>query len=147
MSARPLVNALLLGSFAILLIAWPATPNVAAHSWALDAPILPAPDPFTLNSYDVIHAVLMIRQAPALLRVGDDGSRTIVPVRSTRSVWVNFNPDAYGNHQNRYDVELNGEPLDWDHLFIEYAGSMVNLRLLFTYRNQQPVPDVQYRVE
>jgi len=123
------------------------TPCLTAQSWERSGPILPAPAPFTLNSYDVIHAVLMIRQEPALLRVGEDGSRTIVPVRSARSVWVDFNPDAYENHQNRYDVELNGEPLDWDHLFIEYDGSMVNLRLLFTYRNQQPVPEVRYRVE
>ncbi len=89
----------------------------------------------------------MIRREPALLRVDDDGVRTIVRVRSVRSVWVDFNPHAYENHQNRYDVELNGESLDWDHLFIEYDGKMVNLRLLFTYRNQQPVPNVQYRID
>ena len=147
MSARRLPRALLLGGSVILLLVWPVTSSLAAQSWERSAPILPAPEPFTLNSYDVIHAVLMIRGEPALLRVDDEGARTIVPVRSIRSIWVDLNPDAYANHQNRYDVELNGEPLDWDHLFIEYAGSMINLRLLFTYRNQQPVPDVQYRVE
>lgn len=124
-----------------------AAHSLAAQTWEQAAPFPPASEPFTLNSYDVIQAVLMIRSEPALLRVGDDGVRTIMSVRSVRSVWVDFNPDAYENHQNRYDVELNGEPLDWDHLFIEYAGSMINLRLLFTYRNQQPVPDVQYRIE
>ncbi len=121
----------------MLLTVWPAASNLAAQSG----------EPFTLNSHDVIHAVLMIRREPALLRVGDDGARSIVPMRSVRSVWVDFDPDAYEDHQNRYDIEMNDEPLDWDHLFIEYDGSMVNLRLLFTYRNQQPVPDVQYRVE
>lgn len=89
----------------------------------------------------------MIRRAPALLRVGEDGTRTIVPVASVRSVWIGVNHEAFANHQNRYDLELNGEPLDWDHLFIAYAGSMVNLRLLFTYRNQKPVPDVRYRTD
>ena len=132
--------------FAILPLLTAAS-NLAAQTWERSAPILPASEPFSLNSYDVIHAVLMIRREPALLRVDDDGARTIVPVRNVRSVWIDFNPDAYEDHQNRYDVELNGKPLDWDHLFIEYDGSMVNLRLLFTYRNQQPVPDVQYRVE
>ncbi len=127
-------------------IVWPAL-LFSALSFVAAGPNLAAPEPFTLNSYDVIHAVLMIRREPALLRVDDDRVRTIVPVKSVRSVWVDFNADAYENHQNRYDVELNGEPLDWDHLFIEYDGTMVNLRLLFTYRNQQPVPNVQYRIE
>lgn len=137
MNTRRLARTLLLGGWAALLTVWPAGPNLAAQSR----------EPFTLNSYDVIHAVLMIRREPALLRVDADGVRTIVPVRSVRSVWVDFNPDAYENHQNRYDVEMNDEPLDWDHLFIEYGGAMVNLRLLFIYRNQHPVPDVQYRIE
>ena len=146
-NAFPTARLLLLGGLVTLLIAWPAGSNTAAQSWERAAPFVPASKPFTLNSYDVIQAVLMIRREPALLRVGDDGVRTIVPVRSVRSVWVDFNPDAYENHQNRYDVELNGAPLDWDHLFIEYGGAMVNFRLLFTYRNQQPVPDVRYRIE
>lgn len=119
----------------------------AAQSWESQVPILPAPEPFTLNSYDVIDAVWMIRREPALLRVAADGEREIVPVRTVQSIWVGFDPDAFENHQNRYDVLLNGEPLDWDHLYIEYAGSLVNLRMLYTYRNQRPVPDVEYRVE
>ena len=121
------------------------TANCFAQSWERLAPILPAPAPFSLNSRDAIHAVNMILREPALMRVADDGSRAIVPVRSCRSVWIDFNPDAYENHQNRYDLELNGERLDWDHLYIEYDGDMINLRILFTYRNQQPVPVVKYR--
>ena len=123
-------------------------PATFAQSWESLAPILPAPEPFTLNSYDAIHAVFMIRNEPALLRVDGSGQRTIISVETVESVWVDFNPDAYLNHQNRYDILLNGEPLDWEHLYIEYNGSMVNLRMLFTYRNQQPVPPVRrYRVE
>lgn len=114
-----------------------------ADEWR--APILPAPDPFSLNSYDAISAVLMIRRVPALLRLRSDGSRDIVPVRSARSVWVDYDPHAYEGHQHRYDILLNGEPLDWDSTYIEYAGSMVNLRVLFTYRNQRPVPETTYR--
>ena len=109
--------------------------------------MLPAPEPFTLNSHDVIDAVWMIRRSFALVYRSGEGTRRTVPVRSVESVWAGFNPDAYENHQNRYDILLNGEPLDWDHLYIEYAGSLVNLRLLYTYRNQQPIPDVQYRLD
>jgi len=118
-----------------------------AQDWETRAPILPAPEPFSLNSYDAIGVVLMIRRVPSLLRVLPDGTREIVPVRTVHSVWIGFDPEAYEAHQQRYDVELNGERLDWDNLYIEYAGTMVNLRLLFTYRNQQPVPDVTYRIE
>jgi hypothetical protein len=131
----------------IAVLASLAAVSIHAQSWESLAPILPAPDPFTLNSYDAISAVLMIRRVPALLRISADGSQEIVPVRSARSVWVGFNPDAYEAHQNRYDVELNGEPLNWDSTFIEYDGRMVNLRVLFTYRNQQPVPAVRFRTE
>ena len=61
-------------------------------------------------------------------------------------VFTGLDPGAYEGHQSRYDIELNGEPLDWDHTYIEFGGEMVNLRLLFTYRNQGPVPDVPYRL-
>ncbi len=131
----------------LALLSLPPAVNANAEPWESLAPILPAPEPFTLNSYDVIDAVWMIRRSFALVYRNGDGRRRTVPVRTVRSVWVGFEPDAYENHQNRYDVVLNGEPLDWDHLYIEYAGSLVNLRLLYTYRNQQPVPDVEYRLD
>ena len=121
--------------------------SVAPEPWEDLAPILPAPQPFTLNSYDVIDAVWMIRRSFALIHWNGEGTRRTVPVHSVESIWVGFDPDAYENHQNRYDVLLNGKPIDWDHLYIEYAGSLVNLRLLYTYRNQQPIPDVEYRLE
>ena len=138
---------MLFGVLCALFVAGIPAAGLAAQSWERQAPILPAPEPFSLNSYDVIQAVVMIRSEPALLRVDDDGSRATIPVRSVQSVWIDFDPEAYENHQNRYDVELNGEPMDWDHLFIEYDGTMVNLRLLFSYRNQQPVPHVRYRID
>jgi hypothetical protein len=124
----------LLGYFVVALTVGIPPAGLSAQSWERLAPILPAPVPFSLNSHDVIQAVNMILSEPALLRVDYDGSRASVPVHSARSVWIDFDPDAFENHQNRYDVELNGTLIDWDHLFIEYAGNMVNLRLLFTYR-------------
>jgi hypothetical protein len=110
-----------------------------------DPPLVPAPQPFSLNSYDAIDAVLMLRRARLLQYRYADGSTEIIPVESVYSFWVGFDPAAYENHQNRYDLMLNGEPIDWGNLFVEYGGEMLNLQLLYTYRNQRPVPDVRYR--
>ena len=119
-------------------------PASEAQEWR--GPIVPAAEPFTLNSYDVIDVVLMIRRV-GILQWWDGRSRPqIVAVRTVESVWTGFNPDAYEAHQNRYDVLINGRPADWDRLYIEYGNDMINLRLLYTYRNQQPPPDVPYRL-
>jgi len=109
-------------------------------------PILPAPQPFTLNSYDVIDAVWMIRRAGFLQWWDGESRPLIVPVRRVESTWVGYDPQAYEGHRNRYDVLLNGEPLDWDCLYVEYDNDSINLRLLYTYRNQQPPPDLPYRL-
>jgi hypothetical protein len=117
------------------------------EDWRRSGPPYPAYEPFSLSSYDVLHAVAMIQRSWALVYVNEDGGTETLPVRSVRSVWVGFDPDAFENHQNRYDVELNGEPLDWDRTYIEYDGELVNLRILFSYNNQRPIPEVEYRVQ
>ena len=99
-----------------------------------------------VGAQDVIQAVTMIRRVPALLRVDELGSRTLVPVRSVLSQWVGYEADLPENHRNRYDVLLNGAALDLDHFYIEYDGAMTNLRALFTYRNQTP-PGPVFRLE
>ena len=116
------------------------------RSGAWTGPILPAPDPFTLNGYDAVTAVAMIHRARLLQHWDFHTAPSIVAVRSVRAYFVGVDLDAFEGHQERYDVELNGEPIDWDHTYIEYDGDMINLRLLFTYRNQRPVPDVPYRL-
>ena len=140
---RSLAPSILIATVLFTIIA----PQASTQDWRRDGPPYPAYVPFSLNSYDVIHAVLMIRREFALIHVDEDGHTAILPVHNVHSYWVGFDPDAFENHQNRYDVMLNGEPLDWDHTYIEYDGDMVNLRILFTYNNQRPMPDVEYRVE
>lgn len=117
-----------------------------AQSWEQLAPILPAPEPFSLNSYDVIDAVLLLRRVRFLQRWDYESAPETVVVHTARSVHVGFDPDAYYAHQNRYSILLNGEPIDWDHLYVEYAGDMINLRLLYTYRNQKPPPEIPFRL-
>lgn len=110
------------------------------------APIVPAPTPFSLNSYDVIDAVWLIRRAGFLQRWDYETRPETVAVDTVESVWSGYDPHAFEGHRNRYSILLNGEPLDWDHIYVEYAGDMINLRLLYTYRNQKPPPDVPYRL-
>ena len=117
---------------------------VFAEPWT--GPIVPAPEPFTLSSRDVIHAVFLIRRARFLQYWDYESRPRTVPVREAYSVHVGFDPDAYEEYRHRYDIILNGEPMDWEHLYIEYDGDMINLRLLFTYRNQRPVPNIPYRL-
>lgn len=101
---------------------------------------------FTLNSYDVIDAVMRIRRSRFLLERRESGPPRVVTVESAFSEWVGYEPDAFENHRNRYTIVLNGEPIDWDSLYIEYGGEMVSLRLLYTYRNQRPIPEIPYRL-
>ncbi len=119
-------------------------PRVGAQPW--QAPIVPAPRPFTLNSYDVIDAIWMLRRVGFLQRWDGRSPPETVAVRSAESVWVGYDPHAYEGHRNRYDIVLNGEPIEWDLLYIEYDNDMISLRLLYTYRNQQPPPDLPYRL-
>lgn len=110
--------------------------------------LLPAPQPFTLDARSTIGAIAMLRRARFLQRYEDDGDkrpRTVV-VDTVHAVLVDPDPDPSPPNRSRYDIVLNGELLDWDDLYVFYNGRMTNLRLLFTYRNQRPVPEDPYVV-
>jgi hypothetical protein len=144
-AARPLAVAIAALAIATVVVASVISPGVS-HAQAWSAPIVPAAQPFTLNSYDALDAVaLLYRVGFVQLRFGDGSLRTI-RVRTARTVWVDYDPDAYEAHRNRYDVVVNETPIDWDHTYIEYERRMVNLRLLYTYRNQQPIIPPRYRL-
>ncbi len=111
--------------------------------WPRSTDIFSVPEPFTLIGYDVLQAEALIRRAGLLIRlIGEN--REIVAVRTVEVVEIGRMEQMPPLHRRRYDLLLNGEPMDWDALYIEYGGRLVNLRLLFTYRNQRPVPDVPY---
>ncbi|MFP4376555.1 MAG: hypothetical protein ACLFP4_05885 [Spirochaetales bacterium] len=133
-----------LGLLLIVLAAGLSPHATSQERWS--PPIVPSPRPFSLNSYDVIDAVLMIRRARVLLYRYADGRVETLPVNTAESVWIGYDSAAYAGHKNRYDILLNGTPLDWGNTYIEYDGQMLNMQLLWTYRNQRPVPDVPYRL-
>lgn len=125
---------------------------VALSASALEQPapptaIVPTRDPFSLNAYDATQALWMIRRAGLLQSWSPGGSRSNIAVREVRAVLVEIDRDApTAALRRRYDLLLNGEPLDWRTTYIEYGGRMVNLQLLFTYRNQYPPADLPYRI-
>ena len=109
--------------------------------------IVPNPEPFTLNAYDATQALFLVRRARLLQQWGPGSERRNIFVRDVRAVWVLDDPDAPTQAlRPRYDLEVNGAPLDWQRTYIEYGGSMVNLRLLFTYRNQHPPDLLRFRI-
>lgn len=115
-------------------------------AWPRATDIFPAPEPFSVNGYDALQAAHLIRRAGLLVRPAG-GKREIVAVRTVEIVEASQEKrieQMPPGHRKRYDLVLNGEPLDWDSLYIEYGGRLVNLRLLFTYRNQRPAPNIPY---
>jgi len=88
----------------------------------------------------------MIRSNGLLEHRTDNGKISIVAVRELWAVFKGVDPTAFAGHRRRYDLVLNGAPLDWDHLFIAYGSGLINLRLLFTYRNQYPPANLLYRI-
>ncbi|MEX2444182.1 MAG: hypothetical protein WD492_11275 [Alkalispirochaeta sp.] len=115
-------------------------------AWPRSGGIYPAPEPFTLNGYDALQAMAMIRREGLLIERTGSG-REIVVVDSIEAVPADPVEEYPPQHRQRWDLLLNGEPLRWDSTYIEYGGRLLSLRLLFTYRNQRPVPDIPYVLE
>jgi hypothetical protein len=115
-------------------------------AWPRSTTIWPAPDPFSLNGYDALQAMSLIRRAGLLVERTGEGRRTVV-VESVDAVPAEPLPEYPPGHRDRWDLLLNGEAISWDTLYVEYGGRLLSLRLLFTYRNQRPVPDIPYILE
>lgn len=136
-----------------LLLAMPLLGQTSLPPDAIDPPvwprsgeIFPAPEPFTLNGYDALQAMAVIRREGLLIERTGEG-RAIVVVESVEAVPADPIEDYPPQHRRRWNLLLNGEPLRWDTTYIEYGGRLLSLRLLFTYRNQRPVPDIPYVLE
>lgn len=126
----------------------PALPPDAVDppAWPRSERIWPAPEPFSLNGYDALQAMAMIRRVGRVVRWNGLERRTVA-VSSVEAVAAGRIDDYPPAHRQRWDLLLNGEPLPWNEIYIEYGGELLSLRLLFTYRNQRPVPDIPYRLD
>ena len=116
-------------------------------AWPRSTRTFPAPEPFSLNGYDARQAMAMIRRVGLLVRGGNTASREIIVVDSVEAVRGEVIDGYPPLHRQRWDILLNGAPVDWDDTYIEYGGRLVNLQLLFTYRNQRPIPPVPFLLD
>ncbi|MFP4619403.1 MAG: hypothetical protein ACLFMZ_11220 [Spirochaetaceae bacterium] len=107
--------------------------------------LLPSPRPFTLHLYDARMAAAMLERV-GLVQVEREGdSSRIVKVKEVRIVYTGEDTSLPEPYRFRFDLELNGKPLDWNNTYIKYDSKMVHMRSLFTYRNQRPVPEGPYQ--
>lgn len=106
--------------------------------------IMPTPQPFSLSAYDALHARALLHRVGFVQLWYGTGAPDTVRVREVDTVETGRIDGMPPGHRVRYDLRLNGSPLDWDHTYVEYNGRMVSLQLLFTYRNQYPPDDLQY---
>lgn len=116
-------------------------------AWPRSGRIWPAPEPFTVNGYDARMAVALLERVGLVVIPAGESTRRIVAVESVRAVTVGVDERFPTVHRERWDLLLNGTPLAWRETYVEYGGRLVNLQLLFTYRNQRPVPDVPFRLQ
>ncbi|MBB6479402.1 hypothetical protein [Spirochaeta isovalerica] len=114
--------------------------------WSQPSEIIPGPEPFSVDGRSAIYCINLLRTNPFLEYRDQMGRSSILTVRTVWSWFLDFDETYPEGHQLRYDIIVNSEPLDWDNCFIEYGGEMINIRLLFTYRNQYPPGGLDYRV-
>lgn len=116
---------------------------------------LPAPEPFSLSGRDARHAMALLRRvgfvsvADSAIAPGGGAPGTWAPsayplvtvaVRDVRARFVGVDDTFPPGHVRRFDLLINGGPLEWGRTYIFYDGRQVLLQQLFTYRNQRPVP-------
>lgn len=111
---------------------------------SFDTIIVPGPIPFSLDAISAINCIELLRRNRFIQVNDENGTSYIVKVQTVWSISLGLNESYPGGHQRRYDIVLNGKPLDWDHSYVEYGGEMINLRLLYLYRNQYPPQGLKY---
>ena len=92
--------------------------------------------PFSLNAYDAVHALYLLRRTLFLRVRRRSGQLETVRIREVRALRLKDAPNPLTPFERkRYDILVNGERIDWANSFIEYDEREINLRLLYTYRN------------
>lgn len=106
--------------------------------------IIPGPAPFSLDATSAIYCIDLLKNNRFIEIKNDTGKIEIVEVHTALSIFLGLDENYPAGHHRRYDIIVNDNPLDWDKTFIEYGGEMLNLHLLFLYRNQYPPQGLEY---
>ncbi|MDX9801827.1 MAG: hypothetical protein RBT69_10880 [Spirochaetia bacterium] len=116
----------------------------AKDSTASDATIIPASEPFSLDGRSAVYCINLLKNNRFMEKNGSSGRYKIVEVQTVCSWFIEHDKSYPEGHRNRYNIIVNSKPLDWDNSYIEYGREMVNLQLLFLYRNQHPPESLEY---
>lgn len=120
----------------------------AQDSTESDAPydkiIIPGPNPFSLDVGSAIYCINLLKNNRFIEKKDESEKYRIIEVQTVWSWFLEYNKSYPEGYRKRYDIIVNGMPLDWDNSYIEYGGEMLNLRLLFLYRNQYPPESLDY---
>ena len=111
---------------------------------ANDTIIIPGPDPFSLDVRSAIYCINLLKNNRYIEKNDESDKAIIVEVETVWSWFLDYDENYPEGYRKRYDIIVNGNPLDWDNSYIEYGGEMLNLRLLFLYRNQYPPKSLEY---
>ncbi len=105
---------------------------------AQESIIVPGPEPFSLDVGTAIYCIHLLKNNYYIEKTDKSAKYKIIDVKTIWSWFLKYDESYPEGYRKRYDIIVNGEPVDWDNSYIEYGGEMINLRLLFTYRNQHP---------
>ena len=109
-----------------------------------DTILIPGPIPFSLDAGSAIYCINFLKNNRFIEKKDESDKYRIVEVQTVWSWFLEYDKSYPERHRNRYDIIVNGTPLDWDNSYIEYGSEMLNLRLLFLYRNQHPPKSLEY---
>ncbi len=100
--------------------------------------LVPAPDPFSLDTESAIFCINLLKGNRFLEKSMETEEYRVVQVETVWSWFLAYDEGYPEGHRLRYDIIVNGETLDWERSYIEYGTDIVNLKILFLYRNQHP---------
>ena len=120
--------------------------STTAQQTDLGSPIIPGPVPFSLDARSVVYCINLLNNNRFLEINNKTGVSKTIEVHRVWSLFLGVDENYPEGHQRRYDIIINEVPLNWDNSFIAYGGELLNLRLLFLYKNQYPPQGLEYRI-
>ncbi|WP_028973203.1 hypothetical protein [Spirochaeta cellobiosiphila] len=115
---------------------------IAQRTISPDSILHPSPTPFSLDGQSAVYCKRILRNN-FILELQDDGKYTTIMVKTVQAQFLNWDTTYPLGMQKRYDILINGHKLDWNKTYIQYGKEMINLRVLFTYKNQQLPEDLE----